>query len=92
MYSREERTRLTGEMNYMSACRTLLPKIVTREDLQGLAIISSQEKWGCALIRACSVITSNMVCLMPSLCYLKLKLISSLLVLADAFTRGLEST
>ena len=38
MYSREERTRLTGEINYVSAfhpgCITLLPKIVTREELQ----------------------------------------------------------
>ena len=35
MYSREERTWLTGKINY----RTLLPKIVTREELQGAFII-----------------------------------------------------
>ena len=60
MYSREERTRLTGEINIClrlpRGCRTLPPKIVTREELQGPLIIS-----GCSLIRACTVITWNTV-------------------------------
>ena len=41
IYSREERTRLTGEINDMSAfipgAELILPKIVTREELQGPA-------------------------------------------------------
>ena len=40
MYSREERARLTGEINDVCVypgCITLLLKIVTREELQGPA-------------------------------------------------------
>ena len=71
MYSREERTRLTGEINDIryvcvySGCITLLPKIVTHEELQGPAYNfvrnSGKRGGGCPLIRACSVITSNTV-------------------------------
>ena len=40
MNSQEERTRLTGEINDVCVypgCITLLPKIITREELQGPA-------------------------------------------------------
>ncbi len=44
-------------------CITLLPKIVTREELQEPAynFVRISGKRGCPLIRACSVITSNTV-------------------------------
>ena len=69
MYSREERTRLTGEINYMSAFipgaeRYFRRSLHVKNCRDGLIISSGfQEKGGCPLIRACSVITSNTVCL-----------------------------
>ena len=51
MYSREERSRLTGEINYMSAFIPGAERYFRR----------FHEKGGCPLIRACSVITSNTV-------------------------------
>ena len=67
MYSREVRTRLTGEINYMSASipgaecyfRRSLHMNNCRDRLMFLS--GSQEKEGCPLIRACSVIGSNTV-------------------------------
>ena len=50
MYSREERTRLTGEINDMSAFIPLLPKIVTREELQGPAYNFVRKKGGVCLL------------------------------------------
>ena len=51
MYSREERTRLTGEINDMSAFISGAERYFRRSS-------GFQEKGGCLLIRACSVITS----------------------------------
>ena len=67
MYSQEERTRLTGEINYMSAFIPGAERYFRRslhvKNCRDRLIISSgfQEKGGCPLIRACSVITSNTV-------------------------------
>ena len=64
MYSPEERTILTGEINDMSAgCITLLPRSLHVINCRDRLIILSgfQEKGGCPLIRACSVIASNTV-------------------------------
>ena len=67
MYSGEERTRLTGEINYMSAfipgAERYFRKSLHVKNCRHRLIISSgfQEKGGCPLIRACSVITSNTV-------------------------------
>ena len=67
MYSREERTRLTGEINYMSAFIPGAERYFRRslhvKNCRDRHIILSgfQEKGGCPLIRACSVITSNTV-------------------------------
>ena len=69
IYSREERTRLTGEINDMSAFIPGAERYFRRslhvKNCRDRLIISSgfQEKGGCPLIRACSVITSNTVCL-----------------------------
>ena len=69
MYSREERTRLTGEINYMSAFipgaeRYFRRSLHVKNCRDRLIILSRfQEKGGSLLIRACSaVITSNTVC------------------------------
>ena len=68
MYSREERTRLKGEINYMSAFipgaeRYFRRSLHVKNCMDRLIILSGfQEKMGCPLIRAFSVITSNMVC------------------------------
>ena len=67
IYSREERTRLTGEINDMSAFIPGAERYFRRslhvKNCRDRLIISSgfQEKGGCPLIRACSVITSNTV-------------------------------
>ena len=67
MYSREERTRLTGEINDMSAFIPGAERYFRRslhvKNCRDRIIISSgfQEKGGSPLIRACSVITSNTV-------------------------------
>ena len=67
MYSREESTRLTGEINYMSAFIPGAERYFRRslhvKNCRDRFIISSgfQEKGGCPLLRACSVITSNTV-------------------------------
>ena len=71
MYSREERTILTGEINYMSAminyypgCITLLPRslhVKSCRDRPAYNFVRISGKGGCPLIRACSVITSNTV-------------------------------
>ena len=69
IYSREERTRLTGEINDMSAFIPGAERYFRRslhvKNCRDRLIISSgfQEKGGCPLIRACSVITSNTVVL-----------------------------
>ena len=68
MYSREERTRLTGEINDTSAfipgAERYFRRLLHVKNCRDRLIISSgfQEKGGCLLIRACSVITSNTVC------------------------------
>ena len=68
IYSREERNRLTGEINDMSAFIPGAERYFRRslhvKNCRDRLIISSgfQEKGGCPLIRACSVITSNTVC------------------------------
>ena len=66
MYSQEERTRLTGEINDMAA---FIPGAYKRYFRRSLHVkncrdrlIISSGKGGCPLIRACSVITSNTVC------------------------------
>ena len=66
MYSQEERTRLTGEINDMSAFIPGAERYFRRslhvKNCRDRLIISSrfQEKGGgCPLIRACSVITLN---------------------------------
>ena len=69
MYSREERTRLPGEINHMPASIPGAERYfrrslhITCEELQGPFIIlsGSQEQRGCPLIRAHSVIRSNTV-------------------------------
>ena len=67
IYSREERTRLTGEINDMSAFIPGAERYFRRslhvKNCRDRLIISSgfQEKGGCPLIRACSVITSDTV-------------------------------
>ena len=67
MYSWEERTRLTGEINDMSAFIPGAERYFRRslhvKNCRDRLIISSgfQEKGGCPLIRACSVIASNTV-------------------------------
>ena len=67
MYSREERTILTGEINDMSACIPGAKRYFRRslhvKNCRDRLITSSgfHEKGGCLLIRACSVITSNKV-------------------------------
>ena len=67
MYSREERTRLTGEINDMSAfipgAQRYFRRSLNVKNCRDRLIISSgfQEKGGWPLIRACSVITSNTV-------------------------------
>ena len=67
IYSREERTRLTGEINDMSAFipgaeRYFRRSLHVKNCRDRLIILSGfQEKGGCPLIRACSVITSNTV-------------------------------
>ena len=67
MYSREERTRLTGEINDMSAFIPGAERYFRRslhvKNCRDRLIISSgfQEKGGCPLLRACSVITSDTV-------------------------------
>ena len=67
MYSREERTRLTGEINDMSAFTPGAERYFRRSlhvnNCRDRHIILSrfQEKGGCPLIRACSVIKSNTV-------------------------------
>ena len=67
MYSREERTRLTGEINDMSASIPGAERYFRRslhvKNCRDRLIISSgfQEQGGCPLIRACSVITPNTV-------------------------------
>ena len=64
IYLREERTRLTGEINDMSAFIPGAERYFRRslhvKNCRDRLIISSgfQEKGGCPLIRACSVITS----------------------------------
>ena len=69
MYSREERTRLTGEINDMSAFIPGAERYFRRslhvKNCRDRFIISSgfQENRGCPLIRACSVITSYSVLL-----------------------------
>ena len=74
MYSREERTRLTGEINDMSAfipgAERYFRRSLHMKNCRDRLIISSgfQEKGGCPLIRACSVITSNTVLLLVYLC------------------------
>ena len=68
MYSRGERTRLTCEINDISAfipgAERYLRRLLHMKNCRDWLIISSgfQEKGGCPLIRACSVITSNTVC------------------------------
>ena len=67
MYSREEMTRLTGEINDKSAFIPGAERYFRRslhvKNCRDRLIISSgfPEKGGCPLIRACSVITSNTV-------------------------------
>ena len=67
MYIREERTRLTGEINVTSAFIPGAERYFRRslhvKNCRYRLIISSgfQEKRGCPLIRECSVITSNTV-------------------------------
>ena len=67
MYSREERTRLTGEIDYMSASISGAERYFRRslhmKNCRDRLIISSgsPEKGGCPRIRACSVIRSNTV-------------------------------
>ena len=67
MYSREERTRLTGEINYMSSfipgAECYFRRLLHVKNCRDMHVISSgsQEKGGCPLIRACSVIRSNTV-------------------------------
>ena len=67
MYSREERTILTGEINDMAAfipgAERYFQRSLHVKTCRDRLIISSgfQEKGGCPLIRACSVITSNTV-------------------------------
>ena len=69
MYSWEERTRLTGEINDMSAFipgaeRYFRRSLHVKNCRDWLIIFSGfQEKGGCPLIRVCSVITSNTVCI-----------------------------
>ena len=68
MYSREERTRLTGEINYISALIPGAERHFRRSlhvtNCRDRLMLSSgfQEKGGCPLIIACSVITSITVC------------------------------
>ena len=72
MYSREERTILTGEINYMSAsipgAECYFRRSLQVKNCRDRLIMSSgfQEKGGCPLIRACSVIMSNTVCSLPT--------------------------
>ena len=67
MYSQEERTGLTGEINYMSTSFPGAERYFRRsfhvKNCRDRLIISSgsHEKGGCWLIRACSVIRSNTV-------------------------------
>ena len=80
IYSREERTRLTGEINDMSAFIPGAERYFRRslhvKNCRDRLIISSgfQEKGGCPLIRACSVITSNTVFAihgLPTICQIE---------------------
>ena len=56
MYSREERTRLTGEIYHMSASIPGAERYFRRS-----LHVKNWWCWGCPLIRACSVVRCNTV-------------------------------